>query len=139
MDKRIILVYIITICLLLIGVTYALTYNNISLALITASMDITYTDNTNGVLDTSNIKLYTILDSDVDTNTDNVIRINFTVGGTNNDIIYDISLKDLVVDNDLLSKYVKWRLYKNNDLISEGSLSSEFDTITNGRLVLTNI
>ena len=139
LDKRIVVVYIITIALILLGVTYALTSSDISLAVSTANIDINYSDGSNGVLDTSNLKLYPILDNNVINNTSNVIRINFTVGGSSNNVIYDISLKDLVIDNELLSKYVKWRLYKNKELISEGSLSPEFDTISDGRLVLTNI
>ena len=137
--KRIVVVYIITIALILLGVTYALTSSDISLAVSTANIDINYSDGSNGVLDTSNLKLYPILDNNVTNNTSNVIRINFTVGGSSNNVIYDIALNEIVVDNELLSKYVKWRLYKNNELISEGSLSPEFDTISNGRLVLTNI
>ena len=139
LDKRIVVVYIITIALILLGVTYALTSSDISLALSTANIDINYSDGSNGVLNTSNLKLYPILDNNVTNNTSNVIRINFTVGGSSNNVIYDIALNNLVIDNELLSKYVKWRLYKNNELISEGSLSPEFDTISNGRLVLTNI
>lgn len=140
-DKRIIIVYIFFIGIILLGITYALTSPDIGFNLTSANIEINYSDNNNGTIDLTNIKLIPILDSGVDNNTDNVIRINFTVSGNNppSNAIYDITLNNLVVDNTLLSKYTKWKLIKNNTVISEGSLSPDFDTITNGRIVLTNI
>ena len=140
-DKRIIFVYIFFIGIILLGITYALTSPDIGFNVASANIEINYNDNNNGTINLTNIKLIPILDSDVDSNTDNVIRINFTVSGNNppSNAIYDIALNNLVVDNNLLSRYTKWKLKKNNIVISEGSLSPDFDTITNGRLVLTNI
>ena len=93
--------------------------------------------------DSSNLNFRTILDKDVENNLDNVIFISFWVGGNkNNDApepIYDISLQDLVVDCDLLSPYLKWKLIKNGEEISNGSFDYQFDTIKDGRLVLTSI
>lgn len=93
--------------------------------------------------DSSNLKFGPILDSDVSNSSDSVIHIDFRVGGSeeNNvdEIIYDIALADLEVDCVLLSPYLKWRLFKNGEVISEGSLDYKFDTIKDGRLVLTPI
>ena len=94
------------------------------------------------VIDSSNITLEPIIDSTVVDNINNVLRINFNVRGeTNNvkDVIYDIALTNLNIDCELLSKYLKWELYKNNELLSSGNMSPEFDTIVDDRLVLTNI
>lgn len=97
----------------------------------------------NTTFDSSNLNLRTILDKDVNQNNNHVISISFVVGGNkDNDTekpIYDIALADLKVDCELLSPYVKWKLYKNGNEISSGSLDYKFDTIKEGRLVLTPI
>ena len=93
--------------------------------------------------DTTDIELVPILDKDVIEREENVIHISFLVGGakdnTVNNIIYDVALNDLRVDCNLISPYVKWKLIKNGVEISNGSLDYHFDTIKDGRLVLTNI
>lgn len=93
--------------------------------------------------DATNIELVPILDEDVMVREDNVIHISFLVGGskdnTINDIVYDVALNDLRVDCNLISPYVKWKLLKNGVEISRGNLDYQFDTIKDGRLVLTNI
>lgn len=90
-----------------------------------------------------NLELIPIFDDEVNKNSNNVIYIDFRVGGSNlNDeenIIYDIALVDLEVDCNLLSPYLKWKLIKNNETIDEGSFDYKFDTIKNKRLVLTSI
>jgi len=95
------------------------------------------------ILDTSELDLRPILDKNMETSIDNVIHIEFTVGGSNlnnvQNIVYDIALADLEIDCDLISPYVKWKLLKNGEFISEGSLDYKFDTIIDGRLVLTPI
>ena len=97
----------------------------------------------NTVFDASTLNLRTILDEDSESSFGSVIYIPFYVGGSkDNDVdkaIYDIALQDLSVDCHLISPYVKWKLKKNGDVISEGSLDYHFDTIKDGRLVLTNI
>ena len=93
--------------------------------------------------DSNNLDFRTILDKNVENSLDNVIYISFLVGGNEkNDAeepIYDIALQDLEIDCDLLSPYVKWKLLKNGEEISNGSFDYHFDTIKNGRLVLTPI
>ncbi len=97
----------------------------------------------NTVFDASSLTLRTILDKDSESSFGSVIYIPFYVGGNkDNDVdnaIYDIALQDLSVDCRLLSPYVKWKLKKNGDVISDGSLDYHFDTIKKGRLVLTNM
>ena len=90
-----------------------------------------------------NLNLKPILDKNVTKESANVMYIPFNVGGSeeNNtkEIIYDIALVDLNIDCNLLSPYLKWKLYKNGIEISQGSLDYKFDTIVDKRLVLTNI
>lgn len=97
----------------------------------------------NTEFDSTNLDFRPILDKNVNGNTDNVVHIQFNVGGSLenevDNVIYDIALVDLEVDCELLSQYVKWQLLKNGELISNGSLDYKFDTIKNNRLVLTNI
>ena len=93
--------------------------------------------------DATNIELVPILDEDVIVREENVIHISFLVGGsknnTINDIVYDVALNDLRVDCNLISPYVKWKLIKNGVEISRGNIDYQFDTIKDGRLILTNI
>ena len=93
--------------------------------------------------DSSDFKFRTILDDKLEDYLDNVIYISFFVGGDkdNNaeEPVYDIALQDLDIDCNLLSPYVKWKLKKNGEEFSSGSLDYQFDTIVDGRLVLTPI
>ena len=53
--------------------------------------------------------------------------------------IYDVAIHDFNVDCELRTEDLKWRLYKNGTLLSSGNLSPKFDTMSNNRLVLTEI
>ena len=142
-DKRIISIYLIVFALLIIGVTYALQSSSLAFQTSTALIQIDETAYGNTSFDSSNLEFKPILDSAVETSTNNVIKIEFKVGGaeTNNanNIIYDIALNDLKVNCSLLSPYIKWKLLKNGTEISNGSLDYKFDTIADGRMVLTTI
>ena len=91
-------------------------------------------------------KLTPILDDELtnSSNSTKVMKVTFTVKGaqtnpTNVPIIYDVSLTDLNLASELHSELLKWRLYKNNTQISEGSFSYDFDSQINNRMVLTEI
>ena len=91
-------------------------------------------------------KLTPILDDELtnSSNSTKVMKVTFTVKGaqtnpTNVPIIYDVSLTDLNLASELHSELLKWRLYKNNTQISEGSFSYDFDAQINKRMVLTSI
>ena len=76
--------------------------------------------------------------------TDNVIRLEFGVRGVstnNNDkLIYDVMLDKMNIDCALLNKYIKWRLYKNGNLLSSGSLDPAFDgSVLTKNMRLTDI
>lgn len=91
----------------------------------------------------NNLELKPILDKDVKKDSNNLIYIEFNIGGAEendrDDVIYDIALADLEIDCELLSPYVKWKLIKNGLELSTGSLDYKFDTIKDNRLVLNNI
>ena len=151
-DKRIVAIYIFCIGVILLGITYALTSANIAMNVTTANIGIDTASYGSTSFDSTNLKLYPILDSKVDDlltggSTDvanNVILINFNVKGantnpTNTSIIYDIALNNLNINSALLSKYLKWKLIKNGSVLTEGDFSGEVIKIENNRMVLTDI
>ena len=142
-DKRILSFYIIVFIGLSLGFTYALSTASIVLNVTTALITVDEDSYGNTTFDSTNLDFVPILDSEVETRLDNVVKIDFTVGGasTNNttNIIYDIALADLNIDCNLLSPYIKWKLIKDGSELSNGTFSYQFDTIKDNRLVLTNI
>lgn len=134
---------ILIIFLIILGVTYAITGNN-PLTTITGSI-VAIDEETFGEVEfnSKHYELLPIKDDTIIENNKNVIKFGFRVGGSkeNNakNIIYNISLAELEIDCELLSPYLKWKLYKNGEVLSEGSFDYKFDTIINKRLVLNNI
>ena len=131
------------IILVVIGITYAAySYSN-RFSVKTEKIEIDEDIYGDTSIDSDSIKLIPINDKDIYNNNDNVLTIKFKVRGSKenvvNNIIYDIALNNLQVDCDLLSKYLKWELIKNGNVISTGNFSPSFDTINKGRLVLTDI
>ena len=137
----------VIICLLviigigIIGYTLAVSQTS-SVTIASGNYQLIY----NGTATLPSSKLTPVYDSELtnSNNSDKVIKVTFTVKGaqTNpNDIpiIYDVSLTDLNLDNELHSELLKWRLYKNDTQISEGNFSYDFDSQMNNRMVLTNI
>lgn len=143
LDKKIMFIYIIVIIGIILGITYALSATSLSFGVNTAFIGIDEIAYGSTTFDSSELDFAPILDSDVENNTNNVIRVDFSVGGAegNNaeNAIYDITLNDLTVNCSLLSPYIKWKLLKNGIQISNGSLDYKFDAIVDGRLVLTTI
>ena len=147
-NSKFIIVMSIVIVLGIIGITYALkvaAFNPIGLNTTTGTINanITY-DGDNTSIITNTDKMLPISDTLVDINTtdERVLKVSFNITGVNtnpDNTIYDISLRDINMDKELKSLYVKWRLYKNNTLLSEGNFSPSFDVKENNRLVLTEI
>ena len=129
--------------ILILGVTYAITGKN-PLTTITGSI-VAIDEEAFGKTEFNSkyYELSPIKDDTIKENNKNVIKFGFRVGGSkeNNakNIIYNISLAELEIDCELLSPYLKWRLYKNREVLSEGSFDYKFDTIVNKRLVLNDI
>ena len=141
-NTKFIIFEIIVIMLGIIGITFAVSYvmDSINVNVNTAALAVDYTGN----LTLPTVNLTPIEDSSVSTNTENVMRINFTVKGVSSNpnipIIYDVILSDLQIDRDLKSKYLKWELEKNGVVISSGSFDPKFDGMVNeGKLWLTEI
>ena len=147
-NSKFIIVMSIVIVLGIIGITYALkiaAFNPIGLNTTTGTINanITYDGNNTSTI-TNTDKMLPISDTLVDINTtdERVLKVSFNITGVNtnpDNTIYDISLRDINMDKELKSLYVKWRLYKNNTLLSEGNFSPSFDVKENNRLVLTEV
>ena len=147
-NSKFIIVMSVVIILGIIGITYALkvaAFNPIGLNTTTGTINasITYDGNNTSTI-TNTDKMLPISDTLVDINTtdERVLKVSFNITGVNtnpNNTIYDISLRDINMDKELKSLYVKWRLYKNNTLLSEGNFSPSFDVKENNRLVLTEV
>ena len=135
-------IYLLVAVVILIGVTYAIYSVSSLFQATTSKINIDEEAYGNTSFDSSNIDFVPILDSEVEDSIDNIIKITFRVGGASDnsnvdDIIYDVALSDLNISCDLLSPYLKWKLVKGDEEIASGSLDYKFDTIKNGRLVLT--
>ena len=138
-----IIIMILSIILLIIGMTYAVQPDSIFKSMIGEKIQIDESAYGETEFDANKIELVPILDKEVQNRENNVIHISFLVGGGKNNTIdnaiYDIALNDLEIDCSLLSPYVKWKLLKNNKELTRGSLDYKFDTIQQGRFLLTDI
>lgn len=148
-NSKFIIVMLLVIVLGIAGVTVAIkvgNFNPIAINTTTGNISatISYDSSVNSSTVTSTGKMLPIKDSLV-TGTSvtdaRVLKVKFTVTGKSTNpanSIYDISLRNITMDKELKSLNVKWRLYKNNTLLSSGNLSPSFDVMENNRMVLTN-
>ena len=147
---RFISAMIVVIILGIFGISYALKvapFNKIAVNIKSANMDvnISYDSGVNGADISNSGNLLPINDSLVTGPTvsdSRVLKAKFYVtGNTSNpeNSIYDVAIHDFNVDCELRTEDLKWRLYKNGTLLSSGNLSPKFDTMSNNRLVLTEI
>ena len=130
------------------GVTVAIkvgNFNPIAINTTTGNISatISYDSSVNSSTVTSTGKMLPIEDSLV-TGTSvtdaRVLKVKFTVTGKSTNpanSIYDISLRNITMDDALKDSNIKWRLYKNNTLLSSGDFSPSFDVMENNRMVLT--
>ena len=140
-DIKVIILEVFLIVLGLVGLTLGVKYimNSINVNVDTSKLAI---DNMNA--NVTNGTLTPIEDSSVNINTtSNVLRITFDVKGastnTGNNIIYDAIL-NIEADCSLKNESVKWNLYKNNNLLTNGSTSPKYDRdVLNGKITLTDI
>jgi len=142
-DKRILSFYVVVLLALGIGFTFALSNASLAFNIGTAIIKVDEEAYGDTWFSSYDIEFVPILDSELESSTDSVVKIDFKVGGANtnngNNIIYDIALVDLQMDCSLLSPYIKWKLVKDGTELSSGNFSYLFDTIEDGRLVLTEI
>ena len=140
-DIKVIILEVFLIALGLVGLTLGVKYimNSINVNVDTSKLAI---DSMNA--NVTNGTLTPIEDSSVNINTtSNVLRITFDVKGastnTGNNIIYDAIL-NIEADCSLKNESVKWNLYKNNNLLTNGSTSPKYDRdVLNGKITLTDI
>ena len=139
-NALVITIEVIAIILGVVGITYAAATLSSSVNVSASNLNVVYTgDKTVTATDLSpRVTAPTISE------TSNVARVAFTVKGAsanvNSNIIYDIMLDSINADSAFFNSYVKWRLYKNNSLLSEGNMSYAFDSsLRDNKLTLTNI
>ena len=147
-NSKFIIVMLLIIALGITGVTVAIkvgNFNPIAINTTTGNISatISYDSSVNSSTVTSTGKMLPIEDSLV-TGTSvtdaRVLKVKFTVTGKSTNpanSIYDISLRNITMDDALKDSNVKWRLYKNNTLLSSGDFSPSFDVMENNRMVLT--
>jgi len=143
--KLIVFTYVIVIFLIMLGIAYAYNTSSVAFNADTGVYGIDEDIYGSTTFDSTNLKLSPILDSEVEENVDNVIKIDFKVKGadfnpTNKEIIYDVALTDLHLDCQLLnSEYMKWRLVKNGEILEESNFSNTVDNVVDDRYLLTQI
>ena len=137
-NALVITIEVIAIVLGVVGITYAAATLSSSVNVSASNLNVVYTgDKTVTATDLSpRVTAPTISE------TSNVARVAFTVKGASNNvnsnIIYDIMLDSINADSAFFNSYVKWRLYKNNSLLSEGNMSYAFDSsLRDNKLTLT--
>ena len=147
-NSKFIIVMLLVIVLGITGVTVAIkvgNFNPIAINTTTGNISatISYDSSVNSSTVTSTGKMLPIKDSLV-TGTSvtdaRVLKVKFTVTGKSTNpanSIYDISLRNITMDDALKDSNIKWRLYKNNTLLSSGDFSPSFDAMENNRMVLT--
>ena len=147
-NSKFIIVMLLIIVLGITGVTVAIkvgNFNPIAINTTTGNISatISYDSSVNSSTVTSTGKMFPIKDSLV-TGTSvtdaRVLKVKFTVTGKSTNpanSIYDISLRNITMDDALKDSNIKWRLYKNNTLLSSGNFSPSFDAMENNRMVLT--
>lgn len=147
-NSKFIIVMLLIIVLGITGVTVAIkvgNFNPIAINTTTGNISatISYDSSVNSSTVTSTGKMLPIEDSLV-TGTSvtdaRVLKVKFTVTGKSTNpanSIYDISLRNITMDDALKDSNVKWRLYKNNTLLYSGDFSPTFDVMENNRMVLT--
>ena len=147
-NSKFIIVMLLVIVLGITGVTVAIkvgNFNPIAINTTTGNISatISYDSSVNSSTVTSTGKMLPIEDSLV-TGTSvtdaRVLKVKFTVTGKSTNpanSIYDISLRNITMDDALKDSNIKWRLYKNNTLLSSGDFSPSFDVMENNRMVLT--
>ena len=131
---------VLVIVLGVVGVTYAAVSMTSSVNVSASNLNVVYT----GDKTVSATNLSPRVSTPGIDDTSNVVRVAFTVKGASNNvnsnIIYDIMLNEISADSVFFNDYVKWRLYKNNSLLSEGNMSYAFDNnLRSNKLTLTNI
>ena len=130
-----VIAFVSILILAVLYLTYSLSNSNIFRQVSTATLKIDEQAYGETTFDSTNLKFSPILDKDVKNDSNKIIYIKFNVGGsrdnTTRNVIYDISLAALQIDCELLSPYIKWKLIKNDEVMSTGSLDYKFDTIIN--------
>lgn len=144
---KFLVVILITITVGVVGITYAINASTTSpIDVNTSKLEVNISfKNAEEDIIVSNGKMmpisdYLVEEHNINIEDERVLKSTFTVSNVNTNpenTIYDIALHKVEMDCELRSEYVKWRLYKDGSLLSEGNFSKSFDIMENDRLVLT--
>ena len=133
-NLKFIIAMTVVIALGAVGITFAInidTFNPIGINIGTATLgaNITYLNGSSATI-TSTGKLLPINDDKTeitpDSTNESILKIDFKLSGTStnpDNTIMDISLNNISMDCELKSEYFKWKLYKEEALLSSGSFS----------------
>lgn len=137
-NALVITIEVIAIVLGVVGITYAAATLSSSVNASASNLNVVYT----GSKTVTATDLSPRVTAPTVSETSNVARVAFTVKGAsanvNSNIIYDIMLDSISADSAFFNSYVKWRLYKNSSLLSEGNMSYAFDSsLKDNKLTLT--
>lgn len=146
-NLKFIVIMIVVITLGIVGIAFAINisaFNPVGINITTSTLgaNITYLNNSSSTI-TSSGKLIPVNDSieiTSDTTNENILKVEFKISGVStnpNNTIVDIALHNINIDCELKSEYFKWKLYKNDTLLNNGSFAPTYDSILNNRLVLT--
>lgn len=138
-NALVITIEVIAIVLGVVGITYAAATLSSSVNASASNLNVVYTGSTT----VTATNLEPRVSAPTVSETSNVARVAFTVKGAstnvNSNIIYDVMLNSISADTAFFNSYVKWRLYKNSSLLSEGNMSYAFDSnLKSNKLTLTN-
>ena len=135
--KKVVVISIIVGLILIAGIGLTIAYfssrstsNNKTIT--TGNLSITYQENSSETITLNNI--IPIYDNDIESEANKIV---FSV--TNNGTIkgyMDITIEDIVMDNELSNLEFKWALYEGNTKVSNGNFRNVYD---NKQLITNNV
>ncbi len=135
--SKVISLLLIVFLVSLFGLTFAYTMQDIGVNIASGNYNVIYSGS--ATLPTGTLN--PVVDSSISatTSSTDVMKVTFSVKGAQSNptdipIIYDVTLTDLDMPSELRHPLLKWRLYKNSNLLYEGS----FEDVKSNRYILTN-
>lgn len=135
--SKVISLLLIVFLVSLFGLTFAYTMQDIGVNIASGNYNVIYSGS--ATLPTGTLN--PVVDSSISatTSSTDVMKVTFSVKGAQSNptdipIIYDVTLTDLDMPSELRHPLLKWRLYKNSNLLYEGS----FEDVKSNRYILTS-
>ena len=132
--SKVISLLLIVFLVSLFGLTFAYTMQDIGVNIASGNYNVIYSGS--ATLPTGTLN--PVVDSSISatTSSTDVMKVTFSVKGAQSNptdipIIYDVTLTDLDMPSELRHPLLKWRLYKNSNLLYEGS----FEDVKSNRYI----